>query len=69
MISEKYFVINHGVGGDSIKNISYRYSEIVENTPHKAVIAEGGINDIMGAVIDLRDKEETYSYIIDSYRK
>ena len=67
MISQKFFVLNHGVGGDSIENIALRYRELVKNTPHKIVIVEGGINDIICTIVGQGEKERTYNDIIDSY--
>ena len=68
IISQKYLFENHGIDGDSIKNISKRYINEHDNY-HQVVIFEGGINDIIGWDVENRDDSSTYNYIIDSYEK
>lgn len=67
--SQEFIVINKGVHGNSIKQVADRYISESNMTQHDVVVIEGGINDVLGCVINNRDEIVTYNYIIEAYRK
>lgn len=67
LISNDYLVVNQGVKGNIIEEIQQRYESILRETSHDIVVVEGGINNILGGVLDGRNENEVYDSIIKTY--
>jgi lysophospholipase L1-like esterase len=67
MLPQRYHVLNEGVRGDGTEDIALRYSQIINQMPHEVVVVEGGINDIMGAVVEKKDEKAILGTILKSY--
>lgn len=66
---QNFMIINKGIGGNSIKQISERYRSIIDKTPHDIVVVNGGINDILGCVINNKNEKIIVSNILYQYEK
>lgn len=63
-----FIVINKGVSGESMKQISQRYNKEIASTKHDVVVIEGGINDIIKCMKKGEDERATVKRIVGCYR-